>query len=204
MFYYKVTHKYKLIDHIEKKDIGIYSSLENANKAIKELELKDGFIDTKNGFFVKKFFSFVKPKLLDKTFWVDGFDTYVWVENITKKIICDESYSIMEHFSFLVKDYGFKFDKVELGDMKDENGKLWFYGPFNCYSFYNENICINFMNLVQRQDWYITITKEFSNNQTYIRKGQQIDSKYCYNWELLASVIKNDIEVNNEVFGNSI
>ncbi|CDR30638.1 Uncharacterised protein [Acholeplasma oculi] len=204
MFYYKATHKYKLIDHIEKKDIGIYSSLENAKKAIKELELKDGFIDTKNGFFVKKFFSFVKPKLLDKTFWVDGFDTYVWVENITKKIICDVSYSIMEHFSFLVKDYGFKFDKVELGDMKDENGKLWFYGPFNCYSFYNENICINFMNLVQRQDWYITITKEFSNNQTYISKGQQIDSKYYYNWELLASVIKNDIEVNNEVFGNSI
>ena len=204
MIYYKVTHKYKIIDHIEKKNIGIYSSLENANKAIKELELKDGFVDTKNGFSIKKVFSFVKPKLLDKTFWVDGFDTYVWVENINKKIICDESYSIMEHFSFLVKDYGFKFDKAELGDMKDENGKLWFYGPFNCYSFYNENICINFMNLVQRQDWYITITKEFSNNQTYISKGQQIDSKYYYNWELLASVIKNDIEVNNEVFGNSI
>ena len=60
------------------------------------------------------------------------------------------------------------------------------------------------MNLVQRQDWYITITKEFSNNQTYISKGQQIDSKYYYNWELLASVIKNDIEENNEIFGNSI
>ena len=204
MIYYKVTHKYKLIDHIEKKKIGIYSSLENANKAIKELELKDGFIDTKNGFSIKKVFSFVKPKLLDKTFWVDGFDTYVWVENINKKIICDGSYSIMEHFSFLVKDYGFKFDKVELGDMRDENGKLWFYGPFNCYSFYNQNICINFMNLVQRQDWYITISKEFSNNQTYISKGQQIDSKYYYNWELLASVIKKDIEKNNEIFGNSI
>lgn len=32
MFYYRVTHKYMLFDHIEKKDIGIYSSLENAQE----------------------------------------------------------------------------------------------------------------------------------------------------------------------------
>lgn len=204
MFYYKVEHKYKLIDHIEKKNVGIYSSLENANNAIKVLELKEGFIDTKEGFSIKKVFKLFKPKLLDKTFWEEGFDTYVWVENINKKITCDETYSIMEHFSFLVKEYNFKFDKIALGDMRDENGKLWFYGPFNCYSFYNENVCINFMNLVQRQDWYITITKELSNDQTYIRKGQKIGNEYEYNWELLASVIKNDIENNGKVFGNSI
>ena len=204
MFYFKVEHKYKLIDHIEKKNVGIYSSLENANNAIKVLELKEGFIDTKEGFSIKKVFKLFKPKLLDKTLWEEGFDTYVWVENINKKITCDETYSIMEHFSFLVKEYNFKFDKIALGDMRDENGKLWFYGPFNCYSFYNENVCINFMNLVQRQDWYITITKELSNDQTYIRKGQKIGNEYEYNWELLASVIKNDIEKNGKVFGNSI
>lgn len=204
MFYYKVEHKYKLIDHIEKKNVGIYSSLENANNAIKVLELKEGFIDTKEGFSIKKVFKLFKPKLLDKTLWEEGFNTYVWVENINKKITCDETYSIMEHFSFLVKEYNFKFDKIALGDMRDENGKLWFYGPFNCYSFYNENVCINFMNLVQRQDWYITITKELSNDQTYIRKGQKIGNEYEYNWELLASVIKNDIENNGKVFGNSI
>ena len=50
MIYYKVTHKYKLIDHVEKKNIGVYSSLEKANNDIKELELRDGFIDTKEGF----------------------------------------------------------------------------------------------------------------------------------------------------------
>ena len=60
------------------------------------------------------------------------------------------------------------------------------------------------MNLVQRRDWYITITKELSNDQTYIRKGQKIGNEYEYNWELLASVIKNDIENNGKVFGNSI
>lgn len=204
MFYYKVIHKYKLIDHIENKNIGIYSSLENATKVVKELENKEGFIDTKDGFSIKKVFKLFKPKLLDKTFWLNGFDTYVWVENINKKITCDETYSIMEHFSFLVKDYNFKFDKIALGDMRDENGKLLFYGPFNCYSFYNGNVCINFMNLVQRQDWYITITKELSNNQTYIQKGQKIGNEYEYNWKLLASVIKNDIENNGKIFGNSI
>lgn len=34
MICWKVSHKHKLIDHIERKDIGIYSSLENAEKAV--------------------------------------------------------------------------------------------------------------------------------------------------------------------------
>ena len=42
--------------------------------------------------------------------------------------------------------------------MTDDEGKLIFYGPLVCYSFSNENICINFMYLFQRQDWYIIIT----------------------------------------------
>ena len=45
--------------------------------------------------------------------------TYKYVENISKKIVCDETLYIMRCFSFLVKDYNFKFDKIELGDMKD-------------------------------------------------------------------------------------
>lgn len=32
MFYYRVTHKYMLFDDIEKKDIGIYSSLEKGDR----------------------------------------------------------------------------------------------------------------------------------------------------------------------------
>ena len=131
-------------------------------------------------------------------------DTYYYVENMAKKISCDETRHIMKHFSFLIKEYGFKFDKIELGDLRDENGKLWFYGPFNCYSFYNDYICINFMNLVQRQDWYITITKELSKDQIYIKKGQPVDDKYCYNWSLLSTTIKNEIENNKSIFGNLI
>lgn len=40
MMCWKVSHKYKLIDHIERKDIGIYSSLENAEKVVALLKTK--------------------------------------------------------------------------------------------------------------------------------------------------------------------
>ena len=76
MICYKVTHKYKLHDHFECKDIGVYSSTFNAEKAIELLKNKDGFKDTIYGFKTKKVFRLFKPKLIDKTFWIDGFVTY--------------------------------------------------------------------------------------------------------------------------------
>ncbi len=67
MVYYKVIHRYKLIDHFECKDIGIYSCLTNAEKAIVLLSDKNGFKETAAGFKIKKQLRFFKPKLLDKT-----------------------------------------------------------------------------------------------------------------------------------------
>ena len=78
MIYYKVVHRYKLIDHFEYKDIGIYSSLANAEKAMTLLRDKSGFKETANGFKIKKQIRLFKPKLLDRTFWIDGFDTYTY------------------------------------------------------------------------------------------------------------------------------
>lgn len=76
MICYQVSHKYKLIDHFERKVIGIYSSIDNAEKAIEQL--KKGFKYTVKGFKIKKVFRFFRPRLLDKTFWIDGFDTYTY------------------------------------------------------------------------------------------------------------------------------
>ena len=76
MIFYKVTHKHKLDNHFERKDIGIYSSEENARNAVEELKQKIGFCDTQDGFKIKKTFKFFKPRLLNKTFWIDGFVTY--------------------------------------------------------------------------------------------------------------------------------
>lgn len=78
MILYKLFHKYKLDDHYENMDIGIYSSRNIAESAINDLK-KSGFKDTTDGFKIKKVFRFVKPKLLDKTFWADGFDTYTYI-----------------------------------------------------------------------------------------------------------------------------
>lgn len=78
MIFWKVSHKYKLIDHIERKDIGIYSTKENAEKAILALKNKSGFKDTVDGFRITKKFSLFKPRLLDNTYWVDGFFTYTY------------------------------------------------------------------------------------------------------------------------------
>lgn len=76
MIFYKVTHKYKLDNRFERKDIGIYSSEENARKAVEALKQKIGFCDTQEGFKIKRVFGVFKPRLLDKTFWIDGFVTY--------------------------------------------------------------------------------------------------------------------------------
>ena len=78
MIYYKLVHRYKLIDHFECKDIGIYSSLANAEKAVTLLRGKSGFKETANGFKIKKQIRLFKPKLLDRTFWIDGFFTYTY------------------------------------------------------------------------------------------------------------------------------
>ena len=199
MICWKVSHKYKLVDHIERKDIGIYSSLENAEKVIASLKDKNGFKDTIDGFKIKKVFTLFKPRLLDNTYWADGFDTYYFIRH-SNKICCDEVKNLMEYFAFLLIDYKFKFDKLEFGNMVDENGKLLFYGPYNCYYFYNEKICINFMNLVQRQDWYVYITEEVLSDQNLIRKGKEVPTELCYNWSLFASVLKDEIARKNSIF----
>ena len=78
MICWKVSHKYKLVDHIERKDIGIYSSKENAEKAIELLKTKNGFKDTVDGFKITKRVTLFKPRLLDNTYWDEGFDTYTY------------------------------------------------------------------------------------------------------------------------------
>ena len=76
MIVYKVIHKYNLCKHNEIKSIGIYSSYELAENAIELLKNKEGFCDIQDGFKIKKIFKICRPKLIDKTFWIEGFVTY--------------------------------------------------------------------------------------------------------------------------------
>ena len=200
MFYYKVIHSYKLNNRDEIKEIGIFSSKNKANEAIDTVKIKPGFVDYQDGFIVERQFKLFKPTLLDNIFWGDGFDTYYFNRN-ANEICCDEERKIMKHFSFLLTECKFKIDKLELGDMVDENGKLWFYGPYNCYYLYNDKVCINFLNLVQRHDWSIYITKEILSDQNLIKKGVEVPGELCYNWSKLALEIKKEITESNSIFG---
>ncbi len=76
MIVYKVVHKYKLQKHTELKNIGVYGSYDSAKNAIEKLKNKPGFRDTQNGFKIRKTFRLLKPKLINKTFWDEGFVTY--------------------------------------------------------------------------------------------------------------------------------
>jgi len=78
MICWKVSHKYKLINRIERKNIGIYSSLENAEKAVASLKTKRGFKDTADGFRIIRVFTLFKPRFLVNTYWAGGFDTYTY------------------------------------------------------------------------------------------------------------------------------
>ncbi len=203
MFIYKVIHKYNLDKDFEIKEIGVFDSKEKAQDAIDTIKNKSGFKDYQDGFSIKKIFKIFKPSLINKIYWVDGFDTYHF-DRKSNLICCDEEQKLMKFFSFLLTEYNFKFDKLELGNMIDDNGKLWFYGPYNCYYFYNDVICINFLNLVQRQDWNVYITSNVLSNQNLIKKGKEVPSEYCYNWSLLKASIRNELKEQKTIFGVNI
>lgn len=195
-WYYKVIHKYILNGRAEVKGIGIFSSQEKAREAIEMVKSKLGFVDYPECFLIRKRFNLFKPRLLDHTFWRDGFMT-VFCGKTTDVLPDDREKDLMKNFSFLLTEYDFKFEKHEFGDKVDESGKLWFHGPFNGYYFYNDKVCINFMHLVQREDWYIYITKEVLADQNLIQRGEKVPETLWYDWPLLASVIKEKLDANN-------
>lgn len=159
---------------------------------------------TSEGFKIIKVYRLCKPYYLNIVFWKKGFDIY---RNYKKKNeVLRKTYSekLLERFDFLFNEYGFKLEKIDLGNAIDENGKFFFYGPVYCYYIYNDDVCINILNLVQRQDYNIYITKYKSNDQTYIRKGISVEGEYAYNIGLFATYIKMNIESTGEVYGYKI
>ncbi|MBE6814732.1 MAG: hypothetical protein E7522_04705 [Ruminococcaceae bacterium] len=80
MIYYKVIHFFitRHKEHFHWFNIGIYDCNEKANKAVEELKTKKGFSIRPNNFYIFKVLKLKKPALLNKTFWVDGFENYEW------------------------------------------------------------------------------------------------------------------------------
>lgn len=73
---YRLDHIYRLDNHIELKHIGVFSTEENAQIAIQSIKNKPGFCNHPDNFKIKKLLYFKTPRLLDKIYWIDGFETY--------------------------------------------------------------------------------------------------------------------------------
>ena len=93
-------------------------------------------------------------------------------------------------FDFLLNTYGFSYSKEELGNAVDKSGNFLFYGPLNAYQFYNENVCINILHLVQRDDYNVYITNQKSVDQVLMRNGTEVPSELAYNLPSLADEVK--------------
>ena len=82
MIYYKVIHLFftKQADHIHCFDIGIYDSKTLAMDVVERLKTKEGFCLRPDKFYIIRVVRFKKPKLLNQTYWVDGFTAYTYTK----------------------------------------------------------------------------------------------------------------------------
>ena len=127
-----------------------------------------------------------------------------WIKRLFKPPVDKTELKIKELFQFLLDDYGLSYTKTDLGDLVDKNGKIIFYGPLNAYQIYNDNLCINIVNLVQRGDYDIYITEIASDDQHYIFDGMHLPSNLSYNLPLFASQVKSELLNGKTIFGKSI
>ena len=126
------------------------------------------------------------------------------VKFIEKKIGNEKNKEeIQKIFDFLIENYDFQFSVADLGNAVDANGKFFFYGPVYCYSLWNGKVCINILELVQRQDFNIYITRELTQDQPIIRSGIAVENYLCYHWEELARQIKQELKENETIYGIS-
>ena len=116
-----------------------------------------------------------------------------WIANLFKPTPDKIEERLLSLFDFLLNTYGFSYSKVELGNAVDKSGKFIFYGPLNAYQFYNENLCINILHLLQRDDYNVYITDKKSADQVFIKNGTEIPSELAYNLPSLADEIKQAV-----------
>lgn len=129
---------------------------------------------------------------------------FQWIIHLFKPSPDKVEQRLLEMFGFLINDYGFLFSKESLGNLVDDNGKLVFYGPLNAYQFYNKNVCINILHLVQIDDYYVYITNEKTKDQIYIRSGTIVPSNLAYDLQAFSRLVKESVMNQTELFGHKI
>ena len=118
---------------------------------------------------------------------------FQWIANLFKPTPDKIEELLLSLFDFLLNTYGFSYSKEELGNAVDKSGNFIFHGPLNAYQFYNENLCINILHLVQRDDYNVYITDTKSADQVFIKNGTEIPSELAYNLPSLADEVKQAV-----------
>ena len=127
-----------------------------------------------------------------------------WIKRLFKPPVDKTELRIKELFQFLFDDYGFSYAKTDLGNLVDKSGKIIFYGPLYAYQIFNNNLCINIVNLVQRGDYDIYITEKQTFDQHYIFDGLKLPSKLAYDLPLFSNQIKTELLSCKTIFGKDI
>ena len=129
---------------------------------------------------------------------------FQWFANLFKPTPDKTEEKLLKLFDSLLNNYGFAYSKEKLGNAVDKNGKLIFYGPLNAYQFYNSNVCISILHLVQRDDYNVFITDKKSADQVYIKNGVEVPSYLAYDLSLFAKEIEVSILNCGELYGYRI
>ena len=121
-------------------------------------------------------------------------------EGITKKILTI--------FGFLIREYNLQF-KFQTFDKY-----LYFCGPIDTYSFYNDFGCFTLHNVVQKGEWTMYKSAKFTEDQYKLmaQRIYEIDYSYMRNikkwcwtttgWlKLLAQAIKEEIDKKGTMLG---
>ena len=89
-----------------------------------------------------------------------------------KNDVTRNSELILRYLHFLIDDYGMKF---AVQSFHQCNG---FPGPIYVYSFYNENGCFSFHQIVQRDEWGWYTSKAFSGQQNELMEQEIVQKQY--------------------------
>lgn len=108
---------------------------------------------------------------------------------------------VLKYLGFLINK-GFKFEFQSFDKYKQ------FHGPSDTYSFYNEKGCLTLHNLVQRGEWGIFISNEFSNDQYKLISVEVCQADYfkkvhyfTFTWlKELSEILLDEIKGNNTIF----
>lgn len=99
---------------------------------------------------------------------------------------CGKVNLIKKHLGFLIDEFNMKFRFQSFDNYKG------FCGPIDTYSFYNENGCLTFHNIVQKAEWGLYKAEYFSTNQFELLKEEIILTDYLTkNYLLISSWLKD-------------